>query len=180
MQLRTFLLKVVYVNRHIVKDLLQLLRCSLDVETENLYLYVYFNMPVLSQWDPRPAIVKQIETKNRRNKTTDKAQDQSWFNGIFHKNETQNEKKENENIDKKEVLKKNFLEKLFSTMYFHYVIILKNVLEMIDLFEFYICYKNFLNYIFINSQLKNIFWKKNFYQIRCMLNSRLLVCSTKF
>lgn len=60
-------------------------RCSLDVKTENLYLYVYFNMPTLELWDPRPAIVKFIELKNRRKKDTPKAKDQDWYGGIFHK-----------------------------------------------------------------------------------------------
>lgn len=81
-------------------------RCSLDVETENLYLYVYFNMPDLESWDPRPAVVKWIETKERRNKKTEKAQEQRWFKGIFQQNVTQEKKKENDGMTKKSVPKK--------------------------------------------------------------------------
>lgn len=62
-------------------------RCSMDIKTENLYLYVYFNMPCLKEWDPRPAIVRWLESKERRNKSVLKAKDQRWFSGIFYKHE---------------------------------------------------------------------------------------------
>lgn len=58
-------------------------RSLLNIETENLYLYVYFNMPCMELWDPRPAILRWIEQIDRRTKNTKKAKSQTWFHGIF-------------------------------------------------------------------------------------------------
>ena len=44
------------------------LRSSITVDTENLYLYIYFNVLDLEHWDPRPAITKLLESKQRRQK----------------------------------------------------------------------------------------------------------------
>lgn len=33
-------------------------RSALYLSTESLYFYIYFNMPTLNKFDPRPAIVK--------------------------------------------------------------------------------------------------------------------------
>ncbi|KAF0753973.1 E3 SUMO-protein ligase KIAA1586-like [Aphis craccivora] len=60
-------------------------RQSLSVETENQFLYVHLNMPPLMSWDPRPAIVKWINTSDRRVRHTPKAKQQDWFKGIFEK-----------------------------------------------------------------------------------------------
>ena len=59
------------------------LRNSVDVETQNLYLYVHFNMSTLEEWDPRMFVVKWLQQKQRRNKKTDKARYQRWFKGVF-------------------------------------------------------------------------------------------------
>lgn len=60
-------------------------RNSLSLDTENKYMYVYFNMPCLEMW--KNAIVTWLKAKDRREhanllqkKTTQK---QSYFKGIF-------------------------------------------------------------------------------------------------
>lgn len=67
------------------------LRSSLSIETELKYLYIHFNMPVLEQWNPRPAITSWINEKKRRerqittNPETDrtKFREQRYFKGVF-------------------------------------------------------------------------------------------------
>jgi hypothetical protein len=58
-------------------------RQSLIVETENEYLFVHFNMPPLTLWDPRPATLLWINSSNRRLRETSKAREQGWFKGII-------------------------------------------------------------------------------------------------
>jgi len=58
-------------------------RQSLHVETDNEYLFIHFNMPVLQNWDPRPAIQIWLNQHERRINDTPKAKEQEWFNGIF-------------------------------------------------------------------------------------------------
>lgn len=72
-------------------------RCSLDIKTENLYLYIYYNMPCMELWDPRPAILKWINNKDRRTKSTPKAKNQEWYHGIFEKSTIETEDKPSEN-----------------------------------------------------------------------------------
>lgn len=79
-------------------------RCSLDIETENLYLYVYFNMPSLIKWDPRPAVIHWLESKKRRDRSPQKATDQEWFKGIFEQSVTSrkvNEDQSEGSVEKK-------------------------------------------------------------------------------
>lgn len=83
-------------------------RCSLDIKTENLYLYVYFNMPDLENWDPRPAVAMWLDAKARRTKTTEKAKNQRWFHGIFTKEQSQGLKKQKEDEKKPVAQKKKF------------------------------------------------------------------------
>lgn len=58
-----------------------------NLETENKYMYVYFNMPPLEKWDPRETIVVWINDMTRRNhidllqKNT--AKKRPYFKGIF-------------------------------------------------------------------------------------------------
>ena len=59
------------------------LRNSIDVETQNLYLYVHFNMPTLEGLDRRMCVVRWLQQRQRRNKETDKARYQRWFKGVF-------------------------------------------------------------------------------------------------
>ena len=58
-------------------------RNRLTVETQNLYLYIHFNMPTLEEWDPRPCIVNWLRQREHRKKTTEKARSQCWFKGVF-------------------------------------------------------------------------------------------------
>jgi hypothetical protein len=59
------------------------LRNSIDVETQNLYLYVHFDMPTLEGLDRRMCVVRWLQQRQRRNKETDKARYQRWFKGVF-------------------------------------------------------------------------------------------------
>lgn len=61
-------------------------RNSLSIETENKYLYIYFNMPCLQNWDPRSAIKAWLNEKIRRDRSNiieKKATQQPHFKGIF-------------------------------------------------------------------------------------------------
>ena len=58
-------------------------RNRLIVETQNLYLYIHFNMPTLEEWDPRPCILNWLQEREHRKKTTEKARTQRWFKGVF-------------------------------------------------------------------------------------------------
>lgn len=70
-------------------------RNRLNLETENKYMYIYFNMPPLEEWDPRPAVVSWINEKNRR-QHLDLIQKQTSrkrreFKGIFTEVESDDE-----------------------------------------------------------------------------------------
>lgn len=72
------------------------LRSSLDLQTENRYLFIHFNLPSLVNWNPRKAVIHWINKKNRRehNVTIDnhkrKATQQRHFKGIFVQNKENN------------------------------------------------------------------------------------------
>lgn len=65
------------------------LRSSIELKTENLYLFTHFNLPPLVEWNPRKAVIHWINRKirrshnmkieDRRRKTTQ----QRHFNGVF-------------------------------------------------------------------------------------------------
>lgn len=63
------------------------LRSNLVLPTENKYLYIHFNMPVLELWDPRGAITHWISTSrwNRPSHTTESniSKKQAFFKGVF-------------------------------------------------------------------------------------------------
>lgn len=63
------------------------LRSNLVLPTENKYLYIHFNMPVLELWDPRGAITHWISTsrRNRPSHTTESniSKKQAFFKGVF-------------------------------------------------------------------------------------------------
>lgn len=59
------------------------LRNSLNLDTENFYMFVSENMPPLEQWDPRPAVLSWLNEKDRRERVPTKARDQPWFRGIL-------------------------------------------------------------------------------------------------
>lgn len=62
-------------------------RQSLSLETENKYMFVYYNMPPLINWNPRKSILSWLNEKDRRihenlvQKGT--AIKQPWYKGIF-------------------------------------------------------------------------------------------------
>ena len=58
-------------------------RCSLDQETIGNYLYVHTNMPLLSGFDPRPAVLHWLSVKERRHRETPNASKQEWFSTVF-------------------------------------------------------------------------------------------------
>ena len=58
-------------------------RSRMSVETENLYLYIHYNMPPLEAFDPREAVMTWMSSKKRRNKSHDKAKCQVHFKGVF-------------------------------------------------------------------------------------------------
>ena len=58
-------------------------RQRLLVDTENLYLYIHCNMPPLTQWDPRPAVLHWLRKREHRVRERTKAEEQEYFSGIF-------------------------------------------------------------------------------------------------
>lgn len=85
-------------------------RQNLLVESENEYLFVHFNMPSLSLWDPRDAVLSWTNATNRRVKETPKAREQSWFKGVFAEaSQTQSQKRDLHEIEesKEETHSKN-------------------------------------------------------------------------
>jgi len=41
-------------------------RSSMHLETENLFLFIHYNMPPLVEWDPRPAVMTWLDKRNHR------------------------------------------------------------------------------------------------------------------
>lgn len=74
-------------------------RYSVSVKTENKYLFVRFNLPCLEEWDVRPAVLKWISDKNRREvantSQTTTTRNQKYFKHVFKeaKNSTKVTKK---------------------------------------------------------------------------------------
>lgn len=62
-------------------------RMSLQIPTENAYLYIHFNMPPLEKWNPRAAVKKYLGDVNRRQShqtvDTTKTTKQPIFKHIF-------------------------------------------------------------------------------------------------
>lgn len=62
-------------------------RTRLNLETENNYMFVYFNMPCLELWSPREAILSWLKAKDRREHSNllhkETAKNQSYYKGIF-------------------------------------------------------------------------------------------------
>lgn len=62
------------------------LRNAISIETENKYLYIYFNMPTLENWDPRPAIRMWMNDKSRKDRSDiikGKSTHAPYFKGVF-------------------------------------------------------------------------------------------------
>ena len=59
-------------------------RSRMYVDTENLYLFVYYNMPPLYEWNPKPAVLLWLRSKERRYHTDrPKGKEQPYFRGVF-------------------------------------------------------------------------------------------------
>ena len=59
-------------------------RSCLNRQTISNYLHININMPPLSAFDPRPAVLKWLKLKNRRVKETPKANEQEWMKSVFY------------------------------------------------------------------------------------------------
>lgn len=76
----------------------------MSIETENKYLYIHINMPVLSQWNPTAAakiFVDEIEHRHWNiNTESEKTRSQPVFHGIFSEaNVYENEYDDGDDID---------------------------------------------------------------------------------
>ncbi|CAB4024767.1 E3 SUMO- ligase KIAA1586-like isoform X4, partial [Paramuricea clavata] len=58
-------------------------RSRMLLETENLNLYVHYNMPSLDQWDPKPAVMSWMNERAHRARDCPKRKQQQYFKGIF-------------------------------------------------------------------------------------------------
>jgi len=58
-------------------------RSSLAADTLDAYLHVHVNMPVLSEFDVRPAVHTWFSSAIRRPHSCKKATDQCWFADVF-------------------------------------------------------------------------------------------------
>lgn len=87
------------------------LRTRLKLDTENNYLFVHFNLPPFSEWNPYNAVLHWMSTKQRRvhNLTVDnenrRSKKQPHFKGVFPQVSECQEGKENEDEDNVIVLK---------------------------------------------------------------------------
>ena len=79
------------------------LRASLNRETIVDYLYINVNMPPLSEFDPRPAVLKWLNDKDRRNCQTPKASKQKWFQSVFDNNSDDDSEKD---LDESKLVRK--------------------------------------------------------------------------
>ena len=66
-------------------------RAKMQLDTENLYLFVHYNMPPLSQWEPREAILNWLKNKPHRSTSRPKAKEQRYFNGMFPQHQLNDE-----------------------------------------------------------------------------------------
>jgi len=58
-------------------------RNKLTLDSENQYLYIYHNMPTLTEWNPLEAVNVWLQKRKHRIKETPKAKEQVWYKGIF-------------------------------------------------------------------------------------------------
>ena len=65
-------------------------RASFDRQTVSDYLYINMNMPPLCEYDPRPAILRWMDDKDRRTRDTPKASKQEWFKKLFSNQDGEN------------------------------------------------------------------------------------------
>ena len=58
-------------------------RTSLNAETVDAYLHVHVNMPVLAEFDVRPALHYWVKKVDHHKRKSQKATEQAWFVGVF-------------------------------------------------------------------------------------------------
>lgn len=62
-------------------------RSTISIQTENKYIYIRMNMPVLSEWNPTAAAKIFVEEKSRRTREistgSESLRRQSYFKGVF-------------------------------------------------------------------------------------------------
>lgn len=58
-------------------------RSSLSPETIKNSLYIKINMPVVAEFDPQPAVLKWLNSKNRHSKVHPLGRQQEWYEGVF-------------------------------------------------------------------------------------------------
>ena len=79
-------------------------RQRLSIDTENLHLYIHFNMPLLSEWDPLNAVLTWMNTRQHLIRETPKATEQFYFSWVFSeasKKSRESKEKEEEGLEKK-------------------------------------------------------------------------------
>lgn len=83
-------------------------RSRMCIDTENKYLYIYFNMPALQSWDPRPAIAVHLNEKNRRQRVaTEKTTQANYYKGVFDKiPKNDNDEEDEKDEDYEPIIKK--------------------------------------------------------------------------
>ena len=66
-------------------------------------------MPVLSKFDPRPAVRHFIDEKRRRVKDTPKADKRAWFQKVFRRDDTnESDTEDADNATKQKKLNREF------------------------------------------------------------------------
>jgi hypothetical protein len=78
----------------------------MNVSTENIYLYISYNLPLLYDWDSNMSIVKWMNSKKHRIITRTKAKQQNNFNGVFPDATNKHHQFEYSNTDDEEVVTK--------------------------------------------------------------------------
>jgi hypothetical protein len=66
-------------------DVERLISCSVALKSENLNLYVHYNMPPLDQWDPKPAVMSWMNERAHCTRDYPKGKQQQYSKGIFSK-----------------------------------------------------------------------------------------------
>lgn len=58
-------------------------RSRITVDTENLYLFIHYNLPPLVLWDPTPSVIHWLNQRERRVRQRPKGKQQQYFRGVF-------------------------------------------------------------------------------------------------
>lgn len=81
------------------------LRSSIDINTENGYLFVHYNLPPLVEWNPRKAVVHWLKKKLRRDydikidNVRRKSKYQRHFKGVFSKMDENSDDEDEQALD---------------------------------------------------------------------------------